>query len=117
MYIQGQNGTSPRRWSKSGVIVQSLPFQSYLVLIDGSRKLTKRNRQYLRRFVPFSQSFSNPSDPYIRPPTTDAPPTAAFHPEDIPLAVAVASLDLNFQEVPTIPLASQKSLVEGIEDT
>ena len=117
VYIQDQNGASPRRWSKSGVIVQSLPFQSYLVLIDGSRKLTKRNRQYLRRFVPFSQSFSNPSDPYIRPPTTDAPPTAAFHPEDIPLAVAVASLDLNFQEVPTIPLASQKSLVEGIEDT
>ena len=53
VYVQDQTGQTPRKWNKSGVILESLPHNSYLVKIDGSNKVTKRNRQFLRSFVPF----------------------------------------------------------------
>ena len=53
VYIQEQFGNTPRKWSKSGTVVENAGHDSYLVKIDGSGKLTRRNRQFLRKFVPF----------------------------------------------------------------
>ena len=53
VYIQNQHGNSPKLWTKSGVIVEKCGFDSYLVKIDGSGVLTRRNRQFLRKFTPF----------------------------------------------------------------
>ena len=54
VYVQDQNGPSPKRWSKSGIVVESLPYDSYLVKLDGSGRLSKRNRIFLRKYTPFS---------------------------------------------------------------
>ena len=54
VYIQDQDGPSPRKWTKSGTILETLPHNSFLVKVDGSNKVTKRNRQFLRHYVPFS---------------------------------------------------------------
>ena len=51
--IQDQSGNNPRRWSKTGKIVEVLNHDSYLVKIDGSRRISKRNRQYLRKLTPY----------------------------------------------------------------
>ena len=56
VYIQDQYGNSPRKWSKSGVIVESAGYDSFIVKVDGSGKVTRRNRQFLRRFTPFQSS-------------------------------------------------------------
>ena len=55
VFIQDQTGPTPKRWSKSGVIVESLPHDSFLVRIDGSRHISRRNRRFLRKFIPFGQ--------------------------------------------------------------
>ena len=51
--IQDQSGNTPRRWSKTGKVVEILGHDSYLIKVDGSNRLTKRNRQFLRRLSPY----------------------------------------------------------------
>lgn len=47
----------PGKWTKTGLVTDCLPFQSYEIKVDGSNSLTKRNRVHLRKIVPFvSQS-------------------------------------------------------------
>ena len=55
VYIQDQFGKNPRKWSKSGNVVEIMGHDSYLIKVDGSGKLTRRNRQFLRKFVPFQE--------------------------------------------------------------
>ena len=52
--VQDQTGKTPRAWTKTGTILEVLPHHSYLVRIDGSNRVTKRNRQFLRSIKPFS---------------------------------------------------------------
>ena len=47
--IQNQHGNKPRLWSNTGTIVEVLPDRQYRLLIDGSRRLTLRNRKFLRK--------------------------------------------------------------------
>ena len=51
-YVQNQTGRYPKRWDRSGTVMESLGHDSYTVKIDGSGRLTKRNRQFLRKFIP-----------------------------------------------------------------
>ena len=38
--IQNQHGVDPKRWRKSGKIVEKLDFNQYLVKVDGGGRLT-----------------------------------------------------------------------------
>merc|ERR1711942_419546 len=49
--IQNQRGVDPKRWCKSGKIVEKLDFNQYLVKVDGSGRLTRRNRRFLRKII------------------------------------------------------------------
>ena len=51
--IQNQRGNYPRRWEKRGVVVEVLTHDQYQVRVEGSRKLTLRNRRYLRKYTRF----------------------------------------------------------------
>ena len=51
--VQNQSGNYPLRWDKRGKILKCEGFDQYQVLIDGSRRLTRRNRKYLQLFTPF----------------------------------------------------------------
>ena len=46
-------GGKAGRWAKSGTVVEKLPHDAYQVRVHGSRALTKRNRCYLRKIIPF----------------------------------------------------------------
>ena len=50
--IQSQTGKAPLRWDKTGVVVEVLPFDQYIVKVHGSGRLTRRNRKLLRAYVP-----------------------------------------------------------------
>ena len=52
--IQDQTGKTPRAWTKTGTILEVLPHHSYMVRVDGSNRVTKRNRQFMRSIKPFS---------------------------------------------------------------
>ena len=41
---------------RDGVVASCEGFDQYIVIIDGSRRLTRRNRKFLRRFEPFDPS-------------------------------------------------------------
>ena len=47
--MQGKAG----KWTKTGEVVETLPFDSYMVRIHGSRAPTQRNRRFLRKIIPF----------------------------------------------------------------
>ena len=70
MYIQDQTGKTPRKWNKSGLILENQSHDSHLVKVDGSGKVTKRNRQFLRKYQPF---FTDVAPPVTSPPI---PPVA-----------------------------------------
>ena len=62
--IQNQRGPHPTKWDKSGMIVDAKPYDTfkihqYLVKVDGSGRLTTRNRRFLRTFLPASLLVSN----------------------------------------------------------
>jgi hypothetical protein len=50
VFIQNQSGNYPNRWDKRGVVVEVLQNHQYRVRVDGSRRVTLRNRQFMRRF-------------------------------------------------------------------
>ena len=52
--LQDQTGRTPRAWGKTGVVVEVNDFNSYQVKVDGSRHVTKRNRRFLRKILPFT---------------------------------------------------------------
>ena len=47
--IQNQHGCKPTKWDRSGVIVEVRDFDKYIVKVDGSGRLTLRNRKYLKK--------------------------------------------------------------------
>ena len=62
--IQDQTGKTPRAWTKTGTILEVLPHHSYLVRVDGSYRVTKRNRQFMRSIKPFSPPLF-PAAPFL----------------------------------------------------
>ena len=78
-YVQNQSGYYPNRWDRSGTVFETLGNDSYLVKIDGTGRLTKRNRRFLRQFVRASPSLGAPLQErhsvQLSPPQTVDPPT------------------------------------------
>ena len=54
--VQNQHGNYPNRWDRTGLIVQKLPNRQYHVKMDGSNRLTLRNRKFLRKIDPVCSS-------------------------------------------------------------
>ena len=50
--VQNLLGNNPKRWDKRGVILEVLPHRQYKVKMDGSRRISLRNRKHLRKFEP-----------------------------------------------------------------
>ena len=50
-YIQNQTGNYPKKWDRSGTVVEQFDHDSYAVKIDGTGRITRRNRRFLRKFI------------------------------------------------------------------
>ena len=59
--VQNQYGNQPKKWSRTGVIVEVMPHRQYKVLLDDSRHVTLRNRRFLRRIAPPQQNICKQS--------------------------------------------------------
>ena len=53
VYIQNLSGNSPLRWERTGIVMEVRDHHQYSVKVDGSGRITLRNRKHLRKFVPF----------------------------------------------------------------
>ena len=47
--VQNQIERAPNKWDKSGVIVECKPHAQLNVMMDGSRKVSLRNRKFVRK--------------------------------------------------------------------
>ena len=50
--VQNQTGPHPNKWDKTGRIVEVRQNDQYVIKIDGSGRITLRNRKFLRKFIP-----------------------------------------------------------------
>ena len=50
--IQNQTGPHSNKWDKTGIIIEVRQFDQYVIRVDGSGRITLRNRKFLRRYVP-----------------------------------------------------------------
>ena len=53
VYLQNLVGDHPRRWERTGTVVEVRQYHQYVVRVDGTGRVTIRNRQHLRKFTPF----------------------------------------------------------------
>ena len=74
---ESKNG-KPGKWTKTGVITDTLPFNSYEVKIHGSNLLTKRNRVHLRTITPFASKIM------LEDQRSNSPPALWYEPESPP---------------------------------
>ena len=57
--IQNQYGRRPNKWERTGTIVEERDFDKYVVKVDGSGRLTLRNRRFLRKLYQDKGMFLN----------------------------------------------------------
>lgn len=50
--VQNQTGLHPNKWDRTGIVVEVRQHDQYMVKIDGSGRVTLRNRRFLRKFFP-----------------------------------------------------------------
>ena len=60
VFVQNQHGHHPTKWDKSGTVVELGEHGQYWVKVDGSGRLTLRNRSFLRKFTQLALAISKP---------------------------------------------------------
>ena len=50
--MQNQVGPHPLKWDKTGIVIEIRRFDPYVIRVDGSGRVTLRNRKFLRRYIP-----------------------------------------------------------------
>ena len=53
--IQNQTGPHPTKWDKTGQVIEVRQFDQYVVRMDGSRRMTLRNKEFLGKYIPVYQ--------------------------------------------------------------
>ena len=78
VFVQNQHGQHPKKWDKSGIVMELGDHDQYVVKVDGSGRLTLRNRRFLRRFTPPTTTITQ--SPENLPSTLVPEPDAADQP-------------------------------------
>ena len=50
--IQNQIGPNPRKWDKTGLVIEVRQYDQYMIRVDGSGRVTLRNRRFVRKYTP-----------------------------------------------------------------
>ena len=66
VFLQNMIGNHPRRWDRTGKVIECKEHDQYLVAVDGSGRTTLRNRKHLRRFKPVPRAPTVQSLPQAR---------------------------------------------------
>ena len=78
--LQNQAGPHAKRWDRTGVVVETMPHDQYLVKVHGSGRITMRNRQYLRHIQPLHST----SPVAMTPTSTSSSPAGTTIPREAP---------------------------------
>ena len=58
--IQNQTGNHPNKWDKTGIILENQPHSKVVIRVDGSRRITTRNRRFVRQLNPALRMEASP---------------------------------------------------------
>ena len=72
--VQNQMGNHPSKWDITGVVVEVKEFDQYVLKIDGSGRLTLRNRKFLRKITPYQLTKHFKSNSHVPPTLSQEPP-------------------------------------------
>ena len=117
VFIQNQAGNYKKHWDKRGRVVKVNGFDQYTIKVDGSRRLTKRNLKFLRKFNPYippgwaQQAYEAglPNSPLASTPATGPsatpPPMGPVSPPEVRQAAEPPSVHNAhaFQQLPVAP--------------
>ena len=81
VYLQNLSGNYPLRWERTGTVVEIKPFKQYTVKVDGTGRVTLRNRRHLRKFTPILQEIK------CSPPVVIREHTGANNPMSTPVNI------------------------------
>ena len=59
--VQNQHGNNVLRWDNKGTVVETTDFDKYTMKIDGSERLTVRNRRFLWPVQSYKEAISHPA--------------------------------------------------------
>ena len=59
-FVQNQTGAHAKKWHHTGTVTEVLPHNKYAVRIDGSGRVTMRNRRFLKKYTPVTLTVNNP---------------------------------------------------------
>ena len=82
--VQNQYGNHPKKWSNTGLFAEVLHNRQYQAIVDGSRRVTLRNRKFLKKITPIARR--NDLDPGlpVTIETTTLPSTRAVSDTSMP---------------------------------
>ena len=82
--VQNQIGNHPSKWDITGVVVEIKEFDQYVLKIDGSGRLTLRNRKFLRKITPYQLTKHFKSSVPLTPSQESPQPTAHQPQAEVP---------------------------------
>ena len=117
--IQNQMGNHPSRWDITGVVVEVKDFDQYVLKVDGSGRLTLRNRKFLRKITPFQLTKHFKSDISIPPRPSQDPPAVPLPetPTETPPVVAPSQEQPSETPATTQPQPSPSPTVPPADST
>ena len=54
--VQNQTGAHPTKWDKTGTVIEVRQYDQYVVKIDGSGRMSTRNKTFPRKYIPVMPS-------------------------------------------------------------
>ena len=61
--VQNQYGPSPKRWERTGEVVEKLGNRQYTIRMHGSGRVTLRNRRFLKKIQPLNPALTESPTP------------------------------------------------------
>ena len=59
--VQNQTGSKPQRWERTGTVIETLPHRQYTIKMDGSDRVSLRNRKFLKPITPLQSDQQRPT--------------------------------------------------------
>ena len=94
--MQNQTGINPTKWGNTGTIMEACGHDQYIVKVHGSGRLSRRNRQFLRKYEMKPHFSQSP----LQPEVTSAPAVPQESPQPQPDTEVSQGLDREVQQGP-----------------
>ena len=109
--IQNQTGPSPTKWDKTGIVIEVRQFDQYVIRVDGSGRVTLRNRKFLRLYHPVLARAPIATLPTPTTTATQYQPLSPMTPKVTPTSFNQQTTPNSEATQPEMPMSPNNTLV------